>query len=176
MNERMNIPAELYPLKFINLSLSKLILSELIAELMIVRIISEHKDHSVFLDKYSHPSVKQSGVLFVCLSNSLGCCLFVCRTVWGAVCESVKQSGVLSVCLSNSLWCCLCVCQTVRGTVCVSVKQSGVLFVCLSNSLGCCLCVCQTVWVLSVCQQLGLILIYSRTHKTWKRRTAVRLK
>jgi len=72
MNERKNIPAELYPLKFINLSLSKLILSELIAELMIVRIISEHKDHSVFLDKYSHPSVKQSGVLSVCLSNSPG--------------------------------------------------------------------------------------------------------
>ena len=91
MNERKNIPAELYPLKFINLSLSKLILSELIAELMIVRIISEHKDHSVFLDKYSHPSVKQSGVL-------------------------------------------------------------------------------------SVCQQLGLILIYIRTQKTWKRRTTVRLK
>ena len=100
MNERKNIPAELYPLKFINLSLSKLILSELIAELMIVRIISEHKDHSVFLDKYSHPSVKQSGVLSVCLSNSLGCCL----------------------------------------------------------------CVCQTVRVLSVCQQLGLILIYNVTH------------
>ena len=82
MNEGINIPAELYPLKFINLSLSKLILSELMAELMIVRIISEHKDLSVFLDKYSHPSVKQSECCLCVSSWVLFCCTVEPINLW----------------------------------------------------------------------------------------------
>ena len=49
---------------------------------MIVRIISEHKDLSVFLDKYSHPSVKQSECCLCVSSWVLFCCTVEPINLW----------------------------------------------------------------------------------------------